>query len=192
MQYMYVQFGFIALCFLIAAYYKKPWAALFTMLADFFLVIKQSNEIGVTIFIAAHACYIIRFGGSRKLLPFCFFCIFPAGLLMWVGSNFIDLPPRISPYLIFVSVVYKQFFIMSLYTAISGYLKNRFQKPNGRLIVAGMLLFAACDVCVLIYNVSSGNLSQTAFKFIWVFYAPSQLLLALSARNYGNRYPIKK
>jgi len=174
----YVKLGFIVVCFLIALYYKKPYAALFTVVADYFLVIHVMNETGVTIFVAAHLCYIIRFSGNRKLLLFCLLFAIPAFAAAWaVGRQF-------GYYLVFISAMYAQCFLLSVFCALNGFFCKRFPRPNGVLIVVGMMLFILCDICVLIFNVVVGDASRIAFNLIWVFYAPSQLLLALSARRF--------
>ena len=179
----HIQFGFIVVCFIIAAYYKRPWPALFTAGADLFLVIMLWDEIGVTVFIAAHLCYIVRFSGNKKLLPFCALFIIPAAFLAWLSTNF-DLPSRITPYLVFMAVVYAQCFGTAIFLALKGFITKSFPKKNGAMIAAGMLLFAMCDICVLIYSLRLGSVSSTAHSLIWVFYAPSQLLLALSAKGF--------
>jgi len=146
------------------------------MVADYFLVIRVMNEIGVTIFIAAHLCYIARFSGNKRMLWYCTLFAIPSFVAaLALGEQF-------GTYLVFVSAVYAQCFLLSLFCALNGFFRKRFPRPNGILIVTGMLLFVLCDICVLIFNVSTGEASRVAFNLIWVFYAPSQLLLALSAR----------
>jgi len=174
----HAKFGFIVICFLIALYYKKPFAALFTMWADFFLVIRLQNETGVTIFVAAHLCYIVRFTGSKRLLPFCMLFAIPA----FVASRMLG--EQFGTYLVFISTIYAQCFLLSLSCALYSFFRKRFPRPNGVFIVTGMLLFMLCDICVLIFNISTSEASYIAFGLIWVFYAPSQLLLALSARKF--------
>ena len=178
MELHYVKFGFIVLCFVISLYYKKPFAALFTAIADYFLVVLVMNEIGVTVFILAHLCYIARFSGTKKFLPFCALFIMPAFAAVWA------LVGQFVAYLVFVSAIYAQCFLFSLFCALAGFFRKQFPYPNGVFIAVGMILFVFCDICVLIFNVASGSASNIAFNLIWFFYAPSQLLLALSAKNF--------
>ena len=52
-------------------------------------------------------------------------------------------------------------------------------KPTALRRRAGMVLFLLCDVCVLICNVSPrGGIAYRAAALIWLFYLPSQLILA--------------
>ena len=51
-----------------------------------------------------------------------------------------------------------------------------------------MVLFLGCDICVALYNLSETGIhmpamSQMAGTLIWFFYAPSQALLAASAKD---------
>ena len=57
-----------------------------------------------------------------------------------------------------------------------------------KVFAVGLTLFVCCDICVLLYNlgsfVSVGYGEQTAEFFVklsWIFYLPSQCLIALSS-----------
>jgi hypothetical protein len=177
MPIYYYKFGFIAICFIIAAYYRKPYPALFTLIADYFLLIgagRFGHEIGVTVFCIAHVCYAMRFSaGDKRLLHF--YALFICGALLFV--NIIG-----GGYLYFAAALYTQCFALSLYTALRGVFTKSYPYINGRLIAAGMTLFALCDICVLLYNTVFIG-SHGVLVLIWMFYLPSQLLLAVSAKS---------
>ena len=69
------------------------------------------------------------------------------------------------------------------------YISARYLKRNRALVITGLLLFAACDVCVLIFNMpvymGAPLWLRNIYPLIWVFYLPSQLLLAVSAVDYS-------
>jgi hypothetical protein len=75
------------------------------------------------------------------------------------------------------------------------FFKNtRLPRRNMSLALAGVLLFALCDVNVVLYNAhnfvpSMEAVRQPAYVLLWVFYLPSQALLAVSGfglRNAGS------
>jgi len=174
----YIKYGFIIICLLITIYYKRPFPALFTAIADYYLVIRLLNEIGVTIFIFAHLCYAVRFTGKKCILLFCLPFTLPsfAAALVW-GQYF-------GFHLVFAATFYAQCFLLSLTCALVSFFRKRFPHPSGILIITGMMLFVLCDICVLIFQTAHYTAANIAFNLIWLFYAPSQLLLALSTRKF--------
>jgi hypothetical protein len=73
------------------------------------------------------------------------------------------------------AALYAAAFAMSLGAAFA----IRKQHPNGHLIIPGMLLFACCDICVGLNYLFPGAF----YPLMWIFYLPSQALLAASATN---------
>ncbi|MCL2388210.1 MAG: hypothetical protein FWC89_11795, partial [Defluviitaleaceae bacterium] len=67
--------------------------------------------------------------------------------------------------------------------------KTRARRPkwNFRVTMAGLVLFALCDINVMLYNMpaylGTPHWFYFVFPLIWIFYLPSQALLAISATS---------
>jgi hypothetical protein len=174
---------FIACCLAIAlaSFFrcssKKDWGWLvgglfFTLLADYFLVLKNEHLLGVAAFCFVHVCYILRVVKLEKrlILPLVGF------LMIWTFSVFAGV--------IFVSAVYALLFALNMYVN----LRARRPKLNYILVIFGLVLFALCDFNVMLFNLPHyfrvQNNYEYALSLIWIFYLPSQILLAISAVKY--------
>jgi len=183
---MPLKFAFVVGCFVLAgaSYFfckqKRDWAWLtlglaFTVGADYFLVINNRHLPGVAVFCFAHMCYILRATGAtqKKVLIF-------AAIAVGIFVAFIN------GWLIALSGIYAALFITNIV------LNFKFQKINRLLVLTGLILFALCDINVALFNLPRHfDINFTfpwAFTLVWVFYLPSQVLLAVSAmrRPYGN------
>ncbi|MCL2350676.1 MAG: lysoplasmalogenase [Defluviitaleaceae bacterium] len=150
-----------------------------TLAADFFLVILRWYPVGVAVFCLAHICYTLRFGGNRtwKLLPLAL----PAPIILYIIFGDI---------LVAAAAGYLGLFIISYSTMIYAIRKKKYPAINNILIFAGMTLFVLCDICVAIYNfymmgiISNHALANLAIDAVWLFYAPSQIALALSGTKF--------
>jgi hypothetical protein len=178
----YIKFLFIALCFATAlaclrlAACKKDGlyltaALFFTLAADYCLLLTHHEVAGIRLFVLAHAAYILRAGVNGKAVAAALAC----GALGWLVLPF--------DALVCASVVYAAFFVWNLAANI--------KKPRC-IILAGLILFALCDACVLVYNLprfwpEAQPAANEAYKLIWWFYAPSQGLLAVSGLGRGWR-----
>jgi len=186
---MMLKFIFIVACFVIAAtsYFfcqsKKDWAwliagLLFTVGADYFLVIQNHHLMGVAVFCFAHVCYILRGLNSEKhkqkmalvVAPFLTMAIVIA---FANGAIFV------------LAGIYATLFSLNIAVNL------KFCKINKPIVLTGLILFALCDVNVLLFN-SPHQLGipvvfPFAFQLIWVFYLPSQLLLAVSGVRFRRR-----
>jgi len=189
MHYTIVKFTLIVICLIIAvltrkeALNRRDWAFLvmaliFTLGADFFLLVVPNYVVGVTIFWGAHIFLALRFGGGR-IWPF-FFLALPLSIasLFFVGDA-----------LVATALVYASLFVISYTTMILALKKKKFPQPNSILIAAGMSLFVICDIFVALFNLGgmglvSHAISEFAVDAIWLFYAPAQLCLALSAKSF--------
>ena len=176
---MVYKFIFVALCFVVAtiagflARYNQDRVFLalglfFTVLADFFLVLMDWHMPGVSVFIFVHFCYMLR------VLPARHFYKVGIGIavaLVGIGMGQI----------IVVGGMYGLAFLVNIYVNI----KYRTQKKA--LVLTGLILFMLCDLNVLLYNAQRylgvGFAWGLSFYLIWVFYLPSQLLLAFSGCN---------
>ncbi|MCL2377687.1 MAG: lysoplasmalogenase [Defluviitaleaceae bacterium] len=187
---MQFKFVFVAACFVVAlgSFFicrsKRDWfwlvlALAFTLGADYFLVLHDRHLIGVAVFCHAHMAYIIRAAGSgdnppRRLAMVVAWVFAAAGIYIFAAL--------ITANIYMVAGLYALLFITNIYVSA------RYIRHNRVLVIAGLLLFAACDICVLIFNLpfylGAPEGLTMVFPLIWVFYLPSQALLALSAVDF--------
>ena len=159
------KFSFIVFCFLISIKYSfksrdGAWlttSLFFTVISDYFLLISHMYEIGVLFFCLVHFFYWVRYGANLKFL----YLIFLAVLFFIITKD------------VLISLA----FLYSLFFAVTFVYAFKYEK-NKELIRIGMILFLLCDILVAIYNLTNLNL----VFFIWLFYAPSQICLALSGK----------
>jgi hypothetical protein len=175
------KFAFIACCLAVAVISffrctsKKEWAWLvgglsFTVLADYFLVLRNEHLLGIAAFCFAHICYIARAIEFKKR-QIAYALVF---LSAWLCGIFFDI--------VVVAGLYALLFGINIYVNFKA--KHR-PKFNYYAVLAGLILFALCDINVMLFNLpvylGVTNIFPWAFTLIWVFYLPSQLLLAVSA-----------
>ena len=203
---MAIKFAFVAACFAVAlvSYFfcrsKRDWFLLtlglaFTLVADYFLILHGLHFIGVAVFCFAHVAYILRAvssspGGWRRLFPgltvvvvalaYFVMVLYALSWLNWIHSS-----SRV------FNIIFSVEFVAPLYAALfitNIYVSARYIRHNRVLIIAGLLLFAACDICVLLFNLpfyfGAPEGLRRVFWLIWVFYLPSQALLAVSAVDF--------
>lgn len=155
----------------------------FTTFADLALVIFDSHVIGVILFTIVQLFYIARYTRVkfkivlRKLL-IVLVIIFSSYLLIskfMIKSNFIIIP---------IGLFYAVCLITGLVKGISISRDRFYLNPNKYMIALGMSLFALCDMSIAISYVlrmfNIFNISYLFSELIWIFYLPSQVLLALS------------
>ena len=186
---LYVKFIFVACCFLFALGSYKfrvlrcDWAWLvaglgFTVGADFFLVLHNQHLQGVAVFCFAHVCYINRVKKAWFLFPIVL--IFVAVSLV-IGS------------VLTLAAIYAALFAYSLLVNFKRFRQSddkvNLPKFNRALILTGLVLFALCDINVLLFNLpvyfDLPNGLRNVFLLIWIFYIPSQALLAVSACKFS-------
>lgn len=188
-----VKFLYVAVCFcitLICA--KKPVSQkdrlfLFlgmysTLVSDFLLIILLNIRLGVFTFCFVHIAYIVRNGGIKRLTAYGFAA---AAVFLAAYSVIGDL-------LLALSAAYAALFAANLYTACIAYKEHRLPKANRRLMLWGTVLFALCDINVFLFNlrfyvknsIIIEIVSPAALLLAWVFYAPSQFVLAISGTNF--------
>ncbi|MCL2754076.1 MAG: lysoplasmalogenase family protein [Defluviitaleaceae bacterium] len=183
----------VVICFIIAFMGKKSainrkdhfllvLALLATVAADYFLLIPRNYVIGVAVFCFAHIFYVLRFGGAKswRLLPLAL----PLPVILLFLNHDI---------LIVVASAYLSLFMLSYSTMIHAVRHKKYPPINNILIFAGMTLFVLCDISVVIFNAGMhgfyNNLAIETFAehIIWLFYAPAQICLAISAREFTNK-----
>ena len=186
------KFAFISCCLIIAllsssrCVCKKDWGLLsgglgFTVLSDYFLVIQQEHLIGVAAFCFVHVCYILRAVEFNKRT-----------LSLLYAFGFLWAIVFILEVVIAMAVIYACLFAVNIYVNA----KTRRYKLNYFLVMTGLVLFALCDMNVMLFNLpqyfGTAKIFPNAFLLIWVFYLPSQLLLSLSAISFKRPVFIKQ
>ena len=175
----YLKFASVVLCFLLAVNLYRTssnksdsrhvvGALIFTMIADIFLLFNLSHYAGVLSFSIVQLIY-----QKRHNIRFFIFGMIVATLTL--PATFI-LPFE------HLHIAAGAYAILILTTFVSTFwaLLPRFNLGCIRL---GMILFILCDIHVALYNQLpwGSNYYEISAVAIWIFYLPSQLLLALSA-----------
>jgi uncharacterized membrane protein YhhN len=164
-------FLFVVLCFALSFTYRPSdkkdgyllkSAMLFTVLADFFILIQFNDEIGVFVFVFAQAFYTLRFWGNKN------------GTKILISS----LPFLLLFEFYVFCAVYAVLLCFNVYGA--------YRQRGVSLAFVGMSLFLLCDINVMLYNVTGAGV---LFYVIWAFYAPSQAVLAVSAKRLHHKLP---
>jgi hypothetical protein len=140
-------------------------AAFFTLTADIFLLFTRCHTIGVGVFCVAQAFRCLQFGVRKKMLGGIAVAGGAAGGLAYAAGL---------PLLYAASALYA---VLLLANTVYAFAKRG---PGFRLARWGMVLFVLCDVHVAVANLPWLSVCGVAFLLSWVFYMPSQLLLALS------------
>ncbi|MCL2286211.1 MAG: lysoplasmalogenase family protein [Firmicutes bacterium] len=184
------KFIFIVACFAIAvlSYFlrnsNKDWAWLtaglmFTVGADYFLVIHNNHLPGVAVFCFAHVSYILRGLGASKRASKAALLSVPF-LALFVFLAFIN------DALLVLAGIYTVLFLINIAVNTWHFTQKNtpLPKSNKTLVLAGLILFALCDINVALFNMprqfGTPVIFPWAFHMIWIFYLPSQLLLAVS------------
>lgn len=157
-------------------------ALFFTLCADTCLLILNNFFVGIFFFCIVQFLYIIRHSKSldinRVLISLCLIILLPAFIIKLF-------PLDMDKMLLTISTIYLIFLINSLLAAV---------KFN-EIVGIALTLFFFCDINVgishilFIYPVYFWNipLSFLTSFLVWIFYFPSQLLLALSGfKNYSH------
>lgn len=158
-------------------------ALVFTAIADMFILVRYSClEAGLVAFIATQTVYFVRIyllNGRNPLISL--------GVRLGISVVCIIIMAVIGKLTPLVGLVAVYLPMLVINAIESGMLIA----ISGRHIVffLGLLLFVGCDVCVGLFNASmiGVKLSDFALSFvsfaIWVFYLPSQVLIALSTHK---------
>ncbi|MCL2197987.1 MAG: lysoplasmalogenase [Defluviitaleaceae bacterium] len=183
------KFAFIACCLIVAlfsyarCYSKKEWSLLvcglgFTLLADYFLVLSEQHLFGVAAFCFVHVFYIFRAVEFKKWM-----------ILPLVGVGVVWAAALSGGFVVFMAGLYALLFATNIF--INFKTKARRPKVNFYLVMVGLILFALCDINVMLFNLTRytgiSHGFNASFTLIWVFYLPSQAFLALSALRLTKR-----
>ena len=174
-----VKYAGILLCVCVALYaalrggdrLALPALAL-TALADWFLLVRNDRyAVGVAVFLCVQTVYYLRLRrlGAGSGWPL------RAALALLAGAGLYALNLA-SPLNLLAGLYFSQLLSNTL---LAWSVKGK----HLTLFALGLTLFVGCDVCVGLTN--SGLLPPEVLRFVsvgmWLFYLPSQVLIALSA-----------
>ncbi len=150
-----------------------PPALLLTALADsLLLVANRFYALGVLIFLGAQSVYLVRLLLRARRSWWGLRCALPLG----VGLAMYALE-QATPLNLLAGLYFSQLLVN---TVLSWTLRGR----RWRVFAAGLTLFVCCDLCVGAFT-SPGLVPPALYQFaavgMWLFYLPSQVLIALSA-----------
>lgn len=159
-------------------------ALIFTLLSDTFLLYFNSYyELGVLSFIVVQVLYFVRmiyglnFSNKRMYTSICMRVgLSIIAIIVLLALNYFSFLYSIVA-IYFMNIIMN--FIDSTISTVKLYGDKRF--ITSLVFTIGLILFIGCDIFVGI-----SNLSSFGSEIIWIFYLPSQILIALSAsRLYG-------
>ena len=165
-----------------------------TLIADLFLLVLDSHYIlGVILFSIVQILYSYRYEFRNLKLTIKNFIIIFLGLSIFyliVNEFIIEID-----FLFIIGIFYAVCLLNSVVKAVKAYKYKIYPAPNRQMILIGMILFLLCDINVAIYNilgyvVKASLLYKISSVSMWLFYLPSQVLLALSGYNYNFTYSI--
>lgn len=193
---LFVKFAIIFICFLMTLTIREEGfgskdrhllqaARFFTVVADYFMVIKDENKVGILAFCIVQILYIIRHtenSGKKIRVKSLIALTLVPGVLLVISANMLF---KGNELLIF-GLIYACLLLISLYCALTVYNKKLYSAAESASIAVGMTMFFLCDINVGLYALTDRLVFGV---LIWIFYAPSQLLLALSGfrATYLNR-----
>ena len=174
-----VKYGGVLLCLLFALACALrggdrlvPPALALTAGADCFLLVRNDNyPVGIALFLCVQTVYYLRLrrGGAPAVWPL------RAGLALGAGTALFALGLA-SPLNLLAGLYFSQL----LSNTVLAWTRKG---PRPRLFAVGLTLFVGCDICVGLFNVLSAAspLYGPVSVGMWLFYLPSQVLIALSA-----------
>lgn len=162
----YVKYLGVVVCFVFELLNKqgiKAVAMFFTLMADLFLLVLNKHYIvGVLLFVVAQIIYHIFLGNKSNYKNACVLSV----SISLVGLVVLKLTSDIT-LLSFLAIFYFSNLLSNVYLS----------KEKNKALFFGFVLFVCCDICVGFHNLLPNNF---IFMFlIWVFYLPSQVLIAL-------------
>ncbi len=149
-----------------------PIALAFTAGADWFLLVRNDHyPVGIALFLCVQTVYfvLLRRAGAGSGYVLRSGLALGAGLAVYAAG-------MASPTNLLAALYFSQ---LLSNTALAWTLKGR----RWRAFALGLTLFVGCDVCVGLFNaLSPGSRLYSAVSVgMWLFYLPSQVLIALSA-----------
>lgn len=178
----------IVLCFLFVLLFTRGLdsnllkiAFFFTIVADFFLLVIDKYYIfGLLAFVFGQIIYAYRLllnnpiQIKKRILFYIITIIFAELIFILIFRDKVD----------FLMVISLMYFMILLNNVINSFIFFK----NNYLFALGLILFLLCDIFVGLYNIEL-YLDFTLFlklDLAWIFYIPSQVLIALSAKTKHN------
>lgn len=197
----YIKFTLVILCFLYVLISRNKdhgierkllsYALAFTVISDLLILILDYYFLGVLTFILAQQLYGLRISSfyDRPLKNF-FFRLFCQGIISAAVCILLWQLDILVNGLLIVSVFYFLSILTNVIRCLKYSIYNK-EDRNIRYFAIGMVLFLLCDINVGLFNLSAFLPVGKAFKLIysissilmWTFYAPSQVLIALSGEE---------
>ncbi len=152
------------------------WVALlFTVGADtFLLAIDRFYEVGVSLFIVAQVVHFLR-GARHYYKEHRTYLIVSvvARVVLCIVAPLLTIPLGMVSATNVLTMIYFPNLIMNFVDGI--YIAVKVNRRLGLFLSIGFLLFIGCDICV-----GLSNMGVPLWDLIWIFYGPSQMVLALS------------
>lgn len=173
---------------------------IFTIIADYYLLLLGYNfEYGIGAFIIVQQIYGSMldyssrplFGNVLKRFLLQLSITFIIALLLYILDFKIEL-------IVVLSIFYFISILMNTFRAIKVSIKYKDDRSN-ILFAIGMILFVLCDINVGLFNLSyyldisvamATAIIRVSSLMMWLFYAPSQILIALSSGSIGTMHKI--
>jgi hypothetical protein len=182
-------------------------ALFFTVISDLFILLLDYYFYGVLTFVIVQQLYGMRLilerrsdrGSGIIKIDFTLWGSFLARILIQAGFTavvciLLSQTGVILERLLVTSVFYFICILMNAITAVKAAFKDT--KEKSKVIFAvGIFLFLLCDINVGLFNLSGfismpehlyGIIYSFSAVLMWTFYAPAQVLLALSVRGVNN------
>ena len=166
---VYVKYLSVILCFVFSLLFNSKkkesrfliLTSLLTISADLFLlVLDDYYEIGIAIFCVVQSIYALSM--KKKTL------IIRAVILVTLVVLFFMKVTQLQNLLAVYSITCLLLNVVDSFSFTS------------KSFTIGLILFALCDISVGLFNISDGIVGNIAGNLMWIFYLPSQVLIALS------------
>lgn len=166
----YFKYATVLLSFIISLHAKKDIIKInifLTLICDYFLLFTTDYFIGISIFIAVHTLYISRHSPwPNKKRRITYFCLMLTPLFFLFHWN----------RMLTISLIYTIFFSVNLFCSI--FSSIGFPSYQTNTTAQAMIFFLFCDLSTAAANITGNSF---LYHIIWIFYTPSQMLLALSS-----------
>ena len=151
-------------------------ALLFTLLSDYFLlVLDDYYEIGMITFIVAQLLHALRIERNKihTIISVAIRVMIPViGIAVFAGIGELEL-------IYALALIYGTQLLMNFFENMALCFISKKNKLKYILLAVGFALFIGCDVCVGLMNIGEYG----GVLLMWLFYAPSQILIALSSNK---------
>ncbi len=192
---VYIKYAGIVLCLVVSAvmiwFYRDrdaivlTCAFFFTVVSDLFLLILDDLlEVGVCTFIIVQSIYLYRLYADRLKKIWITLTVRAAVFIIVIG-----LLAGLSHVNLLIAEV-SIYIVMLVANCVDAFLLSRRGIKN-ILFGAGLVLLLCCDICIGLYQGSMigvdlpAKTADTIQSLIWIFYMPSQVLIALTVNRGG-------